>query len=132
VTRVLTFAGAIPSKKNRLRISGGRLFRNIGIAAQIDALTLCLSAQWRWPALSRPYLLFAFGVIKDNADTDNQITTVLDCLQSAGVLVNDNTKHLRNYSVQVLDHDGPEPTLSIEVRGGAEMVRNGKGKWVKV
>lgn len=85
--------GPCPSKKNLLRVGKGRLFRRKDVAAAIDSLTLQARAQWCAPPVEHPTLCFRFYVPSLRSDRDNRLTTILDCLQAAGVLVNDNSKH---------------------------------------
>ncbi len=88
--------GPIPGKKNLLRRSrNGGLFRDKNVSAQIELLRLQAMAQWiRKIPMDKPALAIHFTCLDQRADLDNKATTVLDCLVGAGVLVNDNLKHL--------------------------------------
>jgi len=100
---------------------GGGTYIDAAMRARLDAITWTFKKQWRWAARSRPHLEVTLGVIANHADSDNMLTTLLDCLRTAGVIVNDNTNHLRSYRVEVFDHDGPKPCVSITVHGGSEV-----------
>jgi hypothetical protein len=87
--------GHIPGKKNLLRRSkNGGMFRDEDISVQINLLTLQAKRQWIGRArLDVPRAHFMFYVMDQRSDLDNKLTTILDCLKAAGVIVNDNIKH---------------------------------------
>ncbi len=135
--RVLLINGPFPSKKQRLtprkNPAGGKgFFYNDAIRGAIDAVTWQFKEQWKGaPAVSRAGLQFCFMTPVDNADSDSWVTLLLDCMQTAGVLVNDNTKHLRDWSVGVFGGDFERLQCQIVIKGGIPMERKGK-KWVEV
>lgn len=87
--------GPVPSKKNLLRRSkDGRLFRDHSVAEQIEALTRQAQMQWRRDPAVNPAIRAHFYCRDQRSDIDNKWTTVQDCLVAAGVLKNDNLKHL--------------------------------------
>lgn len=91
----LKLYGHCPSKKNLWspRADGG--FRLLPeIKEQIDALTT--QALFGWSVhhpVEHPDLTVKFFVNAQRRDRDGMFVTVLDCLQAAGVLVNDNLAH---------------------------------------
>lgn len=95
LTRSILVYGKIPSKKNLLRRSRtGGMYRENTVALEIDSITIQMINQWGdLPALEHPDITVTQRVRRANSDRDNQLTTLLDCLQDAGVLVNDNIKH---------------------------------------
>ena len=101
----LTLKGHIPAKKNLKRPwvnrKTGKLTMIIDrdIKAQIDALTFQAKRQWRRPPAEHPDVDFEFFVINAGADTDNMYTTILDVLQEAGVIVNDNVNRFNGTKV---------------------------------
>lgn len=117
----LRYTGLIPSKKNAWKSGrGGRRYIDEETKQLIFAMTLAFAAGWRKAGrtepVSRPQLFIRLYVAHDRQDSDNMVTTVLDCLQAAGVLVNDNTRHLRDWAVEV--HDYGDPGVVLDVYGG--------------
>jgi Holliday junction resolvase RusA-like endonuclease len=89
----LVLAGPCPAKKNLWqRGKSGRMFLNATVKAQIDSLTIQARSQWQQPPVESPVMEFRFYVAAARRDRDGMFTTVLDCLQEAGVLVNDNIR----------------------------------------
>lgn len=87
----LTLMGPVPSKKNLYRRGkSGGLFLNSDVSAQITALTLQAANQWQGEALKHPAIDVTFFVATRRGDRDNKLSCILDVLQRAGVLVNDN------------------------------------------
>ncbi len=90
----LRLVGPVPSKKNAWGIrAGGRIgITDRSVQASIDALILQARIQWgpRNP-LEHPTLDFCFHVTSGSQDRDNQMTTLMDVLTKAGVLMDDNT-----------------------------------------
>lgn len=61
--------------------------------ADIRALVLLTRVQWRGrEPLEHPHMAVTFYVRDKRADRDNKLTCLLDVLQEAGVIVNDNIK----------------------------------------
>lgn len=90
----LVLKGHVPAKKNLWkRGRGGRVYLNREAQDQIDYLTL--QAQQKWSGkqpLTHPNFTVQFYARDQRGDRDNKFSTVLDLLQKAGVLVNDNIK----------------------------------------
>jgi hypothetical protein len=115
------------------------MYRVREVADTIDAITMQLRPQWGKPPLSRPALLFCLRADSGRQDSDNIVTTLLDCLQvgtaakpGAGVLVNDNAKHLRTYGVCVADGE-PGCDIYVSPHGWTPlMVRllTGDNRWL--
>ena len=104
----LMVEGPIPGKKNLLRRSrNGGMFRDKKVSAQLDAITWQLKAQWMREPLIHPALEFVFRCKDLRSDLDNKLTTCLDCMQDAGILVKDNLKHLRG-PITIYGELGPE------------------------
>lgn len=82
--------GRIPGKKNRWR--RGKLPADI--AGQIEALKWQIREQWKHrPPLRHAALTFELQSNTLNKDRDNMVGTLLDALQSCGVLTSDNINH---------------------------------------
>lgn len=61
--------------------------------AEISRLTRQALFQWKYPGpVEHPEMTFKFVVAAQRQDRDGMVTTILDCLQAAGVLLNDNIK----------------------------------------
>lgn len=95
---LLTLHGHCPSKKNGWRMAGDRMVIPAEMKAQIEVLTMQALFQWglRGP-VNHPDVTVRFFVCAARQDEDGMWTTVLDCLQKAGVLVNDNIKHFNGW-----------------------------------
>ena len=122
VSTSLVLWGKCPAKKNLWsRGKGGHTFLNAEVKAQIDALTHQARLQWgvRGP-VEHPELTLTFYVHHARRDRDGMFTTVLDCLQEAGVLVNDNLAH--NNGRTILEPcrfvDEAEERVEILIRKG--------------
>jgi hypothetical protein len=101
VDLVLTLHGHCPSKKNLWSPTASGGFRLLPeVKAKIDALTTQALFAWglRGP-VEHPELTIQFYVNHKNRDRDGMFTTILDCLQAAGVLVNDNLAHNNSRTV---------------------------------
>lgn len=90
----LVLKGHVPAKKNLWkRGRGGRVYLNREAQDQIDYLTL--QAQQKWSGkqpLIHPDFSIQFYVRDQRGDRDNKQSTLMDVLQKAGVLLNDNIK----------------------------------------
>lgn len=92
---LLTLYGHCPSKKNLWqRGTAGKMFLDADTRKQIDTLTLQAQFGWKFGGpVEHPELTIQFFVCGAKRDRDGMLVTVLDCLQSAGVIVNDNLAH---------------------------------------
>lgn len=67
------------------------MYLDSDVKQQIDTLTTQALFHWKQPGpVEHPALTVTFFVAAARQDQDGQYTTILDCLQAAGVLVNDN------------------------------------------
>jgi Holliday junction resolvase RusA-like endonuclease len=112
----LILHGHLPSKKNLWkRGRGGRTYIDSDVKALIDALTAQAQHQWKDEPVEHPELIVEFYMRDKRRDRDNMLTTVLDCLCAAGVLVNDNVARCNGLLVvypAVIDKD---ERVTIEV-----------------
>lgn len=87
----LELRGTVPNKKNLWQPrKGGGMFLDAAIKAQINALIVQARKQWRRPPIEHPDMDIEFFVLNGRSDRDNKLGCLLDVLQEAGVLVNDN------------------------------------------
>jgi Holliday junction resolvase RusA-like endonuclease len=83
----------VPCKKNLWkRDKGGRTYIDSETQALIDALTVQAKPHWKHERVTHPRMSIQFFARDRRRDRDNLLTTVLDCLREAGVIVNDNIK----------------------------------------
>lgn len=98
----ITLRGAIPAKKNErklVRIKGRMaMAHNREVRDQIHSLTLQARVQWgHKPPLEHPEIWVYLTLPRFGADQDNAYTTILDVLQDAGVLKNDNVRRCNGW-----------------------------------
>lgn len=92
--RTLILYGHVPAKKNRWRSRNGGVYIPSEVAEQVNSLTMQAEELWGdLPTLEHPELTVRFVVRNRKGDRDNKLTTVLDCLQGAKVIRNDNVAH---------------------------------------
>lgn len=103
---LLVLHGHCPGKKNGWRSTGdGKMFIPAEMKSQIGILTTQALFQWaaalssRFGPVEHPDVTVRFFVSAARQDEDGMWTTVLDCLQKAGVIVNDNIKHFNGRKV---------------------------------
>lgn len=127
---LLRITGPFISKKNEWCIrsrwiadSAGRrkMLRYIGLnesaQAKVDESTRQLTLQWagilrrlgRRVSLRHPRILWKLGLENPAKDKDGVRTTLLDCMQDAGVIYDDNVRHLNGW-----EHAAP----AVIVEGG--------------
>lgn len=90
----LKLVGPVPSKKNNLAPRGpkGRLGVSRHIQSQLDALVMQAMMQWgRKAPLEHPSMDFRIHCLSGQQDRDNIVTSLLDCLKKAGVILDDST-----------------------------------------
>ena len=90
----LVLRGSVPTKKNQLRprAGRGRAHRyDASTAADLERLITYARIQWgpRDP-LESPRMEFRFFVLNARQDRDGILTTILDCLKTARVLIDDS------------------------------------------
>lgn len=118
----LTLHGHVPSKKNAWqRGESGVMFIPEQEKEQINALTLQAAYAWSKVLLpvDHPDLTVTFYVLAKRQDQDGMYTTILDCLQAAGVIVNDNIAHFNGTKILkpcVMVTDAQDERVEIEIR----------------
>lgn len=89
--------GHVPSKKNQWRPRrGGGIVLDRKARAEIDPLLLQAAAiahLWGLHHLEHPRMRVTFYVTNQRSDRDNKLSTLMDILQRAGILKNDNIAH---------------------------------------
>ncbi len=90
----LVLHGHCPSKKNDWQRGGsGKMFLPEEVTEQINVLITQAMYHWRIGApIEHPELTVTFYVAAKRQDQDGMYVTILDVLQKAGVLLNDNIK----------------------------------------
>ncbi len=66
------------------------MFLDSDVKSKIDWLILQARRQWNRPPVEHPDVDVEFFVLDRASDRDNKLGCILDVLQKAGVLVNDN------------------------------------------
>ncbi len=67
------------------------MFLDAEVKARLDSLTVQARAQWGGRApVEHPDMDITFYLTSGRPDRDNRLSAILDCLQDAGVLANDN------------------------------------------
>ena len=87
----IVLIGHCPSKKNLWRRGRGqKAYLDRSSQAEIDSLVLQARSAWKRAPLSHPSLDVHIYTRSRRQDRDNIVTTMLDVLVKAGVLVGDN------------------------------------------
>ena len=96
----LVLKGAVPSKKNMYRRATVRgkptLVLDKKATALIGPLTLQARTEWNrrgGQPLVHPKMSIRFSCSTDALDRDGMVASLLDSLQDAGLLANDNIRH---------------------------------------
>ncbi len=117
---MLTLHGHCPSKKSNYRVSqGGGLISTTETKAQVEALRLQAMFQWSSAVglpVNHPEVTTTFYVRSGRSDEDGKYVTLMDILQKAGIIVNDNVSHFNSRKIHepcVLVADGEE---RVEIR----------------
>lgn len=95
VSETIVLWGHCPSKKNGWGRNKGSSGMHIDpqMKAEIQSLTTQALFMWKHAGpVEHPELTFRFFVHSARRDRDGMLTTVLDLMQAAGILVNDNMK----------------------------------------
>lgn len=126
VNAKLILWGHCPSKKNLWeRGASGVMFIPADAKKQIDVLTTQALFQWQHigAPVEHPDVTVKFFVHARRQDKDGMWTTVLDCLQKAGVIVNDNIAHFNGREVhepcEIVDADDQRVEILITTKGPA-------------
>jgi hypothetical protein len=118
----ITLYGHVPSKKNGWGPRrGGGIILDLQMAREIEWLMAELTIKRsvdKPEKLEHPQLRVTFYVRSRASDRDNKLSTILDILQKAGVLRNDNIAHCNGRLVLepavCVGRDGEEKTV-IEI-----------------
>ena len=114
----LVLWGHCPSKKSAYRVTeSGRMISDAETKSQIGVLQTQAMLQWgqRGP-VEHPEVTTTFYVRSGRSDEDGKYVTLMDVLQNAGVIVNDNIAHFNGRKVHepcVIVPDGEE---RVEIR----------------
>ncbi len=109
--------GHCPSKKNLWAPSAtGGMFLDPEVKNRIAVLTTQILFQWKYPPVEHPDITMKFFVKDQRRDRDGILVTIMDCLQSAGVLVNDNCAHCNGRLVLEPCQIVEEPDERVEIR----------------
>ena len=115
-TYIIEVEGNIPSKKNmvRHRYGGGGMYDK-SVRSEIDYITHQIKNDWDNNQILGPVRVFTEIVCGGRQDADNIHTTLLDCLQSAGVIKNDRQVMEGGYQ-KTLTKNPLEYKAKIEIR----------------
>lgn len=117
---LLTLYGHCPSKKSNYRVAAsGTLISTAETKAQVEALTL--QAMFQWAAkcagpVEHPEVTTRFYVAAKRQDEDGMYVTLMDVLQMAGVIVNDNIAHFNGRKIHEPCEVVPEAEERVEIR----------------
>ncbi len=106
--------GNVPSKSNKyIPVAKGRMVKNSEVKAYEKAFILQLPPEWKKRNLDRPFSCeIAFYYRTSSSDLDGGWKIILDCLQRAGAIKNDN---LMYYQVGRKYIDAKNPRIIIEI-----------------
>ena len=105
----LVLWGHCPSKKSNYRVGGsGKLISDEATKSQIGILTTQALFQWKCrPPVEHPEVTTTFYIRSGRSDEDGKYVTLMDVLQHAGIIVNDNAKHFNGRKIH-------EPCVFVE------------------
>lgn len=112
--------GPVPCKKSKYRRGRTALYLDRSVSAAIDALVLQARAQWRRPPIEHPDITITFHVRHRRADRDGMLATVMDILQRAGVVANDNIARCNGWLRLAPAVVGEVEGVEIRITRGAE------------
>ena len=113
-TYLLTVSGFTPTKKNGKNAWRGRVVIDPEKKRQVEGIEWELRRQWaNRPALKRVAIRATFVITHHRCDLDGKYTTIQDALKKAGVIVNDNTKHVLRFAVGFRKGDRDECVVQI-------------------
>jgi len=100
--RTIILEGTCPSKKNLYRrAKNGRMYLSADVKAQLDSLSWQALTQRPRHPLIHPNMEVEFHVASERGDRDGKLASLLDCLQQAEIIKNDNIKQF-NGTVTIL------------------------------
>ncbi len=92
----IALLGHMPAKKNNWTPrKGGGIFLDKASQAEINGLIIqatSIARNWGVHKLEHPRLRITFYVRDRRGDRDNKLSTLLDVLQKAGIIANDNVR----------------------------------------
>ena len=98
---ILTLRGNIPAKKSKYRSRcGGGLYLDAATRACIEGLAFQAGSQWRRSShepVEHPVVTIRMHARQTRADRDGKLVTLLDVLQQAGVIRNDNINRFNGW-----------------------------------
>jgi len=95
---VLVVRGQVPPKKNQYRSGRGGFYLPQDVKERLDLIEAQIRKQWgRRRAVKHPNICFELTLRNAKADRDNTVQTLLDCMQRAGVIENDNVGHCNGW-----------------------------------
>lgn len=113
----LTLWGHCPSKKNLWSRGEKAQFLPPEVKEQIESLTTQALFAWKQPGpVEHPEITVKFYVNAARRDRDGMLTTLLDCLQAASVLVNDNLRRCNGRMVVEPADFVPDADERVEIR----------------
>ena len=111
----LTLRGKIPCKKSKYRRGRSGLYLDKDTSNSIDSLILQARSQWKREPIEHPHVVVRFWCTSFRADRDGQLATLLDVLQKAKVISNDNAAHFNGRLVIEPVHISNEPRTEVEI-----------------
>ena len=116
---ILDLTGHVPSKKNLWRPKPGGGVR-LDSSARCAISALVTQAAYSWRSLGRtplehPNLTVRFYVANKRGDRDNKLSCLLDVLQEAGVIRNDNIAHFNGTITLLPAIVAKEEKVTIEI-----------------
>lgn len=112
----LTLRGSIPCKKSKYRRSRRGLFLDRNTSDTIRGLILQVQAQWKREPVEHPEVIVRFWWRSLRADRDGKLATILDVLQKARVIRNDNAAHFNGRLVLEPVRLDTEERAEVEIR----------------
>lgn len=114
---ILELIGHVPSKKNQWRPRRGGIRLDKSAQGAISALVAQARIIWgSFAPLEHPALAVQFFVRDQRGDRDNKLSCLLDVLQAAGVLVNDNIRRCNGVITLLPAVVRKEEGVTVEIR----------------
>jgi hypothetical protein len=122
---VLVVRGYVPPKKNQYRSGKGGFYLPQDVKERLDLIEAQIRKQWgRRPAVRHPNMCFELTLRSTRSDRDNTVQTLLDCMQRAGVIENDNVGHCNGWILiapaEVARPSTREPVCVIRLTWGED------------
>lgn len=111
--------GPVPAKKSKYRRSrGGGMHLDRDTTATIDGLVLQARSQWHREPVDHREVTVRFHGAHEESDRDGNLATLLDVLQAAGVIRNDNVRHFNGWLHVASALPAEEPSVVVEITDG--------------